>query len=683
MPFLKLDNSWSNLAKYYNQSFNNKPEVPTLKYTAFDDGLIRGGVINATLASVRDTARIGKFFASGKGVLFIAKQVGLQLSNPLLEQAPPEDTFGKLGTNTKSNLLNNAAGAANTAINAINSFINKRSPNQIYNLGLNTLTQIPLVSAGGHIIRHGITPIGGGGYLNGSTDNIKGYNYEAIARENNIKSTTYINSNTSIESQPYSGPAATTNILGQGETGKVISNQGGRLVTQYSSRKELKANLGEKSKTIGFSEENSKILENATITAKSDTLTRYLASSNRLLRYYGTIIKKGKEGGSIELDSYNGGPESAYGIGKTFIRTYTDQQTDITKKISDVSGKNVSIPIPGMTGTVIPFTFPKDSTENLLNGFQARPYNNIANRKAKIDRFNATYITPADKNNVEDRVGVSKVNKENNVTQRSVDAINTISIMNSKTFYGTSTSAQAFNTDNSTLFTYSDNTNGKVQAGYFGRDLIKFRIEFLNNNISTTSIQDESGKSKIITNTDVLTFRAYIDDFQDGMQAKWSSYRYMGRGEEFYIYDGFSRDMSIAFTMHAHSPEEMKPLYQKLNYLMSAFTPDYNSANKMRGNIGYLTVGDYVYRQPGIFTDIKLSGMLDTHWEIALNEPEKGSDNGQYEVPKHIKVNLTFKPIHSFLPRRVSTGDINSGNIPFVRAPFITRDDANNKYLKA
>jgi hypothetical protein len=40
----------------------------------------------------------------------------------------------------------------------------------------------------------------------------------------------------------------------------------------------------------------------------------------------------------------------------------------------------------------------------------------------------------------------------------------------------------------------------------------------------------------------------------------------------------------------------------------------------MRGNIGYLTVGDYLYRQPGVFTDIKLSGMLDANWEIGIKE---------------------------------------------------------------
>ena len=149
------------------------------------------------------------------------------------------------------------------------------------------------------------------------------------------------------------------------------------------------------------------------------------------------------------------------------------------------------------------------------------------------------------------------------------------------------------------------------------------------------------------------------------MSAKWDSYRYMGRGEEFYVYNGFTRDISLAFTIYAHTPQEMAPIYKKLNYLLSTFTPDYKNG-RMRGNIGYLTVGDYLYRQPGVFTDIKLSGMLDTHWEIAYNGPEVGGVD-QYEVPKHIKATLSFKPIHTFLPRKAKYKDGKSEyNTPFV-----------------
>ena len=56
------------------------------RMTKFDDGLVRGGVVGAVNASIVDTLRIGKFLKDfPKGPLFITKQIGLQLSNPVLE----------------------------------------------------------------------------------------------------------------------------------------------------------------------------------------------------------------------------------------------------------------------------------------------------------------------------------------------------------------------------------------------------------------------------------------------------------------------------------------------------------------------------------------------------------------------------------------------------------------------
>jgi hypothetical protein len=97
-----------------------------------DNGLIRGGFAGATKASVQDTIRIGKFLKDPpRGPLFIAKQIGLQLSNPKQE--------------VSSNLLSRI-------VNAVGS-------TRIYNLGINTLAQIPVAAFGGHIVRHGLTPI--------------------------------------------------------------------------------------------------------------------------------------------------------------------------------------------------------------------------------------------------------------------------------------------------------------------------------------------------------------------------------------------------------------------------------------------------------------------------------------------------------------------------------------------
>jgi hypothetical protein len=553
MPFSNLNNAWSNLAPYYNSvnsngsfsspnnvTYTQKPEQPRLKFTSFDDGLIRGGVVNAGLASLRDTARVGNFLKSPKGLVWIAKQVGLQLSNPKLEQ--PEDFRTLSNNNTR-----------------------------LYNLGLNTLAQVPLNAFGGHIIRHGILPVGGVGFLEGSSlTNIKGYNYEKITTDNNIL---------------------------QGE--KSGFYQG------YSSG------------------------------------DYYGKNPNRLVQYLS--ITNNNYDGVTNLSEYNGGSASVYGIGQTRINT-TNIRTTVGRGIFTPGfAKNLNEFSP-LTNDQIILT-PQANLDSVLK---------VQLEDSPLAENNNT----ADLN-IEARIGTSSKRK----SSYNVDSINVINITNSTIFYDTLAGAKVKNTDAKIYENKAIDKNLKDKIdGYFGRDIIKFRIEFLNNDLATTQ-------------TDVLAFRAYLNDFNDGMNAKWDSYRYMGRGEEFYVYNGFTRDIGVDFTLYAHSPEEMRPIYQKLNYLMSTFAPDYNDFNKMRGNIGYLTVGDYLYRQPGIFTDIKLSGMLDSNWEIALAEPEENeNDKLQYEVPKHIKVNLSFKPIHDFLPRKVKSDK-------YADTPFITRKDLNNKYL--
>ncbi len=80
-----------------------------------EDGFIRSGIVTATERSLIDTARIGKFLAKPRGISFLAKQVGLQLSNPNVESALgiaslPFAQATKIFT--PGNLLANTAGSA-------------------------------------------------------------------------------------------------------------------------------------------------------------------------------------------------------------------------------------------------------------------------------------------------------------------------------------------------------------------------------------------------------------------------------------------------------------------------------------------------------------------------------------------------------------------------------------------
>jgi hypothetical protein len=178
-------------------------------------------------------------------------------------------------------------------------------------------------------------------------------------------------------------------------------------------------------------------------------------------------------------------------------------------------------------------------------------------------------------------------------------------------------------------------------------DLVKFRIGI---------IQNDDPSEKVF-----IHFRAFLDSMSDDYSADWTSDKLMGRGENFYRYNGFDRKISLGWTVVAQSKDELIPMYQKLNYLASTLAPDYSkNIGYMRGNLATLTVGGYLYEQPGIITGLSYSVPEESPWEIGIpakggadpDNPEFKSDKSVKEMPHMIKVSgFNFIPIHEFVPR--------------------------------
>jgi hypothetical protein len=88
------------------------------------------------------------------------------------------------------------------------------------------------------------------------------------------------------------------------------------------------------------------------------------------------------------------------------------------------------------------------------------------------------------------------------------------------------------------------------------------------------------------------------------------------------------------------------------NYLASTMAPDYNTAGFMQGNLVRLTLGGYLYEQPGIIKSLTFGVPQESPWEIALSETG-GSDKSVKELPHMIKVTgMTFIPIQKFIPAK-------------------------------
>ena len=168
-------------------------------------------------------------------------------------------------------------------------------------------------------------------------------------------------------------------------------------------------------------------------------------------------------------------------------------------------------------------------------------------------------------------------------------------------------------------------------------DLVKFRIGVMDND--NPSIKT------------YVHFRAFIEGVSDSYTAEWNSLKFMGRGENYYKYGGFDRQVSLSWTVAAQSKQELIPMHQKLNYLASVCAPDYSNVGYMRGNLITLTVGGWFYEQPGIMTGLELSVPDESPWEIAIDD-EGNSDPNVKELPMIVNVGgFNFIPIHDFVPR--------------------------------
>ena len=224
------------------------------------------------------------------------------------------------------------------------------------------------------------------------------------------------------------------------------------------------------------------------------------------------------------------------------------------------------------------------------------------------------------------------------------------------------------NRDRSKLTAYDNNTVDRinmiplyrdqyvVDPVNVSRDLVKFRFEVIDNanpNFST-----------------FIHFRAFLGAINDNFTADWGATKYIGRGENFYTYNGFSRDISFTYKVMAQSRAEMKSIYQKLQYLASSLAPDYSNGY-MKGNLVRLTIGDYLYIVPGIITNLTYNIPEEASWEIALSEPENGGDAGLMETPKYFDVNVSFTPIHDFVPQLGNKKE----------TALITPSKATNSYL--
>ena len=384
------------------------------------------------------------------------------------------------------------------------------------------------------------------------------------------------------------------------------------------------------------------------------------------------------------LLSYLGGPGSILGIGLTNIRIQNPTRTvDNIKEdqkfqpsffstlVSDpkylvvnnglrpsINWKyNPRIENPGVSNA---FIFQQNLEENQTPFYPDDSANLLLNRKdipaSSVDTNNNIYLFDYSQSFSQESkftykstalVGIKDFRQTiNNNEGENVIPSTDYSIFNRETKYQTSVTTYQGNYKNGNYILDPNESISpdQTEKGDEGEDIIDFNF----------NIQNPSGQNRLVD------FRAYLETWNDGVKAEWSPIKYMGRAENFYKYNGFSRDTSVTFLVPALSRADMLVNYRKLNALIWSVSPDYSPkestvAGLMRGSITEFTMGNYFKRMPCIIKSIDFSEIEGMGWDI--NRDLKGEiipiSSGSYvgQLPKGIKVTVNLTPIHNFVPR--------------------------------
>jgi hypothetical protein len=603
------------------------------------DDFIRGGAIGSVQASINDAFRIGSFLLSPpKGPIFIAKQIGLQLTNPKLEVKKGLAGVAA-GTLAPGGLLGTVTGGV-------------LGPTRIYNLGINTLAQTGVNAFGLHFVRHGLGPV--------QNDDTK---YEAVVTFNNNSPNSIQNRLVELKNKFSLGDNQTNLVLTPRLTrtvNTVLSAFNALAGTNFTPVNYTPAQLTIDKYLTGpgsiygigstiiprtsFTEDKLQIdrlarLQNTTLRLSQNNVNYY--NIQGVSQQYFTPIQI-DEFNSIDVARPTAKPSTldtaTYSTTKTSAIALTVTNNVISSQNGTLLNAQVTNTIPVQNATYRRYKQIVDSKKlrertftvngNQVNEFGLYGTNNpdqivsgIIGREVLPTVTTYPIYSNGDKI-VKINIPWNKVTRELRVGSGLQDQINLTPIFNS---------VSGSLPDKVTI--YDPTIQKRIEHNI--NDLVKFRIQAI------------AGSNPQSSN--YMIFRAYITQFSDNTDAAWSSVKYSGRGEDFYIYNGFSRKIQISFKVAALSAEEMKPMYQKLNYLMSNLMPDYEN-NLMRGPLVKMTVGNWIDSQVGVLNSISYNVPQDSPWEIALNEPLPGAsgvDTKMLILPHIVEVSMTFTPIGS------------------------------------
>ena len=265
---------------------------------------------------------------------------------------------------------------------------------------------------------------------------------------------------------------------------------------------------------------------------------------------------------------------------------------------------------------------------------------------------------------------------------------------------------------------YADNRNGRpktIDAFVSKNNNLRMATSFMSDGMNTLGVlgrkreinSDNSSVSKDYTgwtewkpyeddliafffydvvNEKYIPFRATVKAISEGNTAFWDELRFIGRADQLYSYNGFSRTLSFTFNVVIGSVNELLPSWKKINYLASSVKPSNYTATDDTSNKRFnrfivppmfmLTIGDLYKFQPVVITSLNVNIPDDAAWET-LNEdnsrlgwnylnglvvaPNLGKNYGQ--LPREVEIAVTCNLLEK---ERAVVGGSHFGHQPRV-----------------
>ncbi len=206
-----------------------------------------------------------------------------------------------------------------------------------------------------------------------------------------------------------------------------------------------------------------------------------------------------------------------------------------------------------------------------------------------------------------------------------------------------------------------------------------------------------------VVNNKYIPFRATVKGISEGNTAYWDELRFIGRADQLYSYNGFSRTLSFTFNVVINSLTELLPTYKKINYMGGVVKPsNYTKSDTFGGRFSQfivppmfmVTIGDLYKYQPMVITSLNINIPDDAAWETQnelnteqgwsyLNGIIKSPGTDYAQLPREFEIAVTANLLEK---ERAIVGAAHFGHAPhtddYTDGTFLPADgDPSRVYL--